>query len=208
MSARYPDYDVLKKWDSVSFDAKTRAVLLNRLHNVPPRRFFSEAEWTLLEAVTARLAPRPERGGVVPITPWIDARLHAHDTEGFRTEGQPPQEEMWRSGLAALAEEARALYARPFEALDPDSQDQTLTRIQSGDVDAERWAKVEPKSFFRMMLREVAGVYYAHPTAWSEIGFGGPASPRGYVRIGLDEHDPWEAREVDAANRTGRRSAR
>jgi len=31
--------------------------------------------------------------------------------------------------------------------------------------------------------REVA--YYMQPTAWSEIGWGGPASPRGYVRHGL-----------------------
>jgi hypothetical protein len=42
----------------------------------------------------------------------------------------------------------------------------------------------------------VVGIYYAHPAAWSEIGFGGPASPRGYVRLGFDERDPWEAEEV------------
>jgi hypothetical protein len=27
------------------------------------------------------------------------------------------------------------------------------------------------------------------------MGFGGPASPRGYVRMGLDRRDPWEAAE-------------
>ena len=52
--------------------------------------------------------------------------------------------------------------------------------------------------------------YYAHPTAWNEIGFGGPASPRGYVRMGFDRRDPWEAAEAKpgdeaAARRENRR---
>ena len=34
------------------------------------------------------------------------------------------------------------------------------------------------------------------PTAWNEIGFGGPASPRGYVRMDFDRRDPWEAAEA------------
>ena len=39
------------------------------------------------------------------------------------------------------------------------------------------------------------------PIAWNEIGFGGPASPRGYVRMDFNRRDPWEAVE-----RNGRRS--
>ena len=41
--------------------------------------------------------------------------------------------------------------------------------------------------------------YYAHPAAWNEIGFGGPASPRGYVRMDFDRRDPWEASKRDPA---------
>jgi len=36
--------------------------------------------------------------------------------------------------------------------------------------------------------------YCTQPAAWSEVGFRGPASPRGYVRHGFDERDPWEAK--------------
>ena len=51
--------------------------------------------------------------------------------------------------------------------------------------------------FFRTRLaKDIVFAYYAHPTAWSEIGWGGPASPRGYVRMDYDERDPWEAAEV------------
>ncbi|WP_369127188.1 hypothetical protein [Paenibacillus antri] len=35
--------------------------------------------------------------------------------------------------------------------------------------------------------------YYSHPAVWSEIGYGGPAYPRGYVRTQLGQLDPWEA---------------
>ena len=40
------------------------------------------------------------------------------------------------------------------------------------------------------------GLFYSHPTAWNEIGFGGPASPRGYVRLDGDHRDAWEAAEA------------
>ena len=199
MTARYPGYDVLDKWSSVSFDDQTRAVLRQRLNIIPERRFFSEAEWGLMEAICARLAPVPERGSRPPITPWIDAKLMEGDTEGFRFEAMPHEHHAWRKGLQALGEEAAAVYGRPFEQMDAELQDTVLRRVQAGDVDEARWGDVDPKLFFvNLLLREVAGVYYAHPQAWSEMGFGGPASPRGYVRMGLNERDPWEAKEATA----------
>jgi hypothetical protein len=48
------------------------------------------------------------------------------------------------------------------------------------------------------LLKTLVSIYYAHPEAWNEIGFGGPASPRGYARLGMDRRDPWEAEEVNA----------
>ena len=73
--------------------------------------------------------------------------------------------------------------------------------MQFGEVEADEWRGLPVKRFFKsLLLKEVATVYYAHPAAWSEIGFGGPASPRGYVRLGFDERDPWEAKEVEQAD--------
>jgi hypothetical protein len=46
------------------------------------------------------------------------------------------------------------------------------------------------------LLSDIVRAYYGHPTAWNEIGFGGPASPRGYVRMGFNRRDPWEAVEA------------
>ncbi|MFP5247069.1 MAG: gluconate 2-dehydrogenase subunit 3 family protein, partial [Thermoanaerobaculia bacterium] len=64
------------------------------------------------------------------------------------------------------------------------------------DVASTRWNDLPPKRFFtEILLDAIVGEYYAHPHAWSEIGFGGPASPRGYVRLGLNQRDPWEAKK-------------
>ena len=49
--------------------------------------------------------------------------------------------------------------------------------------------------FFQRFMSDVITNYYAHPSAWAEIGFSGPASPRGHIRLRLNFRDPWEARE-------------
>ncbi|MDQ6943705.1 MAG: gluconate 2-dehydrogenase subunit 3 family protein, partial [Candidatus Eremiobacteraeota bacterium] len=42
---------------------------------------------------------------------------------------------------------------------------------------------------------DCAEAYYAHPWAWDEIGFGGPAYPRAYMRLERGEPEPWETNE-------------
>ncbi|ALK96593.1 hypothetical protein AB595_13400 [Massilia sp. WF1] len=197
MSTRYPGYDVLAKWDSPSFDDTTRQVLAQRLDAVPPRRFLDPDEWELLEAVNRRLLPQPDRLDPIPITPWIDAMLFDQRGEGFRHPDDPPMREAWRLGLAALADEAHRRHDRDFAQLEPAGQDAVLQALADNDVRSPRWQALHAQRFFtHMLLKTAAGIYYAHPRAWNEIGFGGPASPRGYVRLGLDRRDPWEAREA------------
>ena len=194
MKRPYPHYDVLAKWETPSFDATTREVLRRRLHDIPPRRFFSEPELQLVEAICRRLLPQADRRAPIPIAPWIDARLATDGGEGFRYEGMPPQQTAWRAGLAAIDAEARARCGAPFPALGPREQDEVLRRIEAGEVMTAEWSGMDPRRFFRHeLLTAAVGIYYAHPEAWNEIGYGGPASPRGYVRLGFDERDPWEA---------------
>jgi hypothetical protein len=193
MKRPYPSYDVLAKWDTPSFDETTRAVLAKRLTEVPPRRFFTEDEHRLLEAVADRLLPQSDRREPIPIAPWIDARLATDGGEGFRYDGMPPQQEAWRLGLRGIDAEARLQFSQGFRELGPGEQDEVLRRIEAGEVDDREWGGLDARRFFRHeLLTAAVGVYYAHPAAWNEIGFGGPASPRGYVRLGFDERDPWE----------------
>jgi len=196
----YPDYDVLEKRDSPSWNEQTREAVRQRLEDVPPRRFLSEEQWTLLEAIVARLVPQPDREEPVPIVPWIDEMLHKNETPGYRYADMPPMREAWQRGLDAIAAEARNRDGRSFEQLPPDEQDALLTDIQRNRVDKQIWGDLPAGGFFlHHLLKQTVGIYYSHPDAWSEIGYGGPASPRGYARLGPDERDPWEAREVDVA---------
>jgi hypothetical protein len=194
---RFPTYNVLDKWYTPSCNEQTRAVIQKRLYHVPDRRFFTEAEWAVLWAVSNRLVPQPDRReDPVPIVPFIDAKLFKGQGNGYRYDGMPPMREAWRRGIQAIEDEARMRWGGGFRELPTNQQDAVLRAIQHNDVRSTSWRGLPPKLFFSsVLLREVVSVYYAHPAAWSEIGFGGPASPRGYVRLGFDRRDPWEALE-------------
>jgi hypothetical protein len=193
----YLAYDVLDKWDSPSWNDQTREVVGNRLDDVPPRRFLTPERWSLLEAISARLIPQPDREQPVPITPWIDDMLHRNHAPGYRYADMPPMRDAWRQGLDAIAAEARNRHGKSFEELSPEDQDALLRDVQNNRVESRYWDDLPPGGFFlHHLLKQVVAVYYSHPSAWSEIGFGGPASPRGYARLGLDERDSWEAEEL------------
>jgi hypothetical protein len=190
----YPTYDVLDKWDSPSWNDQTRETVRKRLDEVPERRFLSAEQWALLEAIVERLIPQPERENPVPIVPWIDDRLHKNRRYGYRYADLPPMREAWTKALDAVAAECRERFAEGFEQLGADEQDAYLTELQNGRVDGRFWSDLSVERFFtELLLKDVLEIYYSHPAAWSEIGFGGPAAPRGYVRLGFDERDPWEA---------------
>jgi hypothetical protein len=192
IDARYAGYDVLHKWSSPSFDEPTRAVIERRLHAAPPRRFFTEAEFALLACACARLLASPV--GEPPIACWIDDDLFAGRGEGFRAPGAPRADVAWRRGLAGLEAQARRQHGSPFVALDGTQQDATLRAVQGDRAQASDFGGLAPSCFFtHMLLKSAASHFYAQPQAWNEIGFGGPASPRGYVRLGVGQRDPWEA---------------
>jgi hypothetical protein len=108
----------------------------------------------------------------------------------------PPMRDAWRIGLRAIEEEARARWRRGFRELSDNLKDAVLRSVQHGDTLGDAWQGMPAKLFFTsVLLNEVVGVYYAHPAAWSEIGFGGPAAPRGYVRMQTNRRDSWEAIE-------------
>lgn len=193
----YEGYDVLQKWDSPSWDEITRKVVGKRLHQVPERQFLEPDEWETLTAVCARLVPQPDREVPVPIVPFIDEKLQNNQGDGYRYENMPDMRTAWRLGIAGIEKEAHRRHHKAFVDLAPETQDGILRAIQNEEVQGDLWEELPPKRFFTdMLLKTAAGIYYAHPAAWSEIGWGGPASPRGYVRRGLGEHDPWEAAEA------------
>lgn len=194
----YPDYDVASpdKW-ALDWDEKTRRLVLDRVHNVPPYRFFSDEEVGLLEALCARALPqddrRPEQR--IPIAPWIDERLHQGAGDGYRYADMPDDREAYRRGLEGFDQTAHHLFHAPFTRLDAGQQDEVIRQVAEGSPPGEVWQQMPAKRFFQEFMNDVISNYYAHPAAWAEIGFNGPASPRGHIRLGLAKRDPWEAEE-------------
>jgi Gluconate 2-dehydrogenase subunit 3 len=200
MSERYPGYDVLNKRNSVSWNDKTRDVIGARLAIDPNRHsFFSAEEWSTIRAVCSRIVPQTvARPRPVPLAAMLDQKLHNNSGDGYRHAELPPMRQAWQRGLAAFDAEAKAAHGRRFHDLGPLEQDEILKAAQEGRVrDKGAWRDLPPKSFFKnRVLHDLISLYYSHPTSWNEIGFGGPASPRGYVRMNYNRRDPWEAAEA------------
>ena len=211
MTARYPNYDVLAKRDTLSWNDATREAVDARLavHRGP--RFFEPGEWATLEAVCRRILPQPDDRPAVPIAAYIDEKMLKNKIDGYRAAALLPQGEAWKAALAALDAAARETNDAGFADLVPAAQDALLVRMQNGELDGPLWRGMPSKLFFaKRVLHDVTNAYYAHPTAWTEMGFGGPASPRGYVRLDADQHDPWEAAEAHPGEeaRAARKNAR
>ena len=203
-ASRYPNADILAQrghWDEA-----TRQVVLDRVQNVPAYRHFQPHQVATLEALVALVIPQdhlpPERR--VPIGPWIDQRYGHKENQGFRYDDMPPMDEAWDRGLEGLDQSAQALFGSHFVDLDGPRQDQVLQSIRGGQPAGDVWQRMPAYRWWtQIALREIAGIYYAHPHAWDEIGFGGPAYPRGYFALNHGAPEPWEPRGVDEG-RNGR----
>jgi hypothetical protein len=197
-SSRYPGYDVLSKRTGPSWNEQTRRVINHRLSIDTGPHFFNNAEFRTVTAIAARIVPQPARRAPIPVAPLVDHWLQHGESDGYRVAGMPRAGEAWRLGLKALDAEAQAAYGKVFHALAEGLQDHLLACMQSGKLSAPEWGSMRPKDFFsKRMARDIVRAYYAHPFAWNEIGWGGPASPRGYVRLDFNERDGWEAAEAD-----------
>jgi len=195
----FPGYDVLEKRDTPSWNAKTRDVVAERLGIGPEtHRFLDEAEWATMKALCERIVPQPtDRPDPVPVAALVDHKLASHEHDGFRNAQMPDQGEAWRRGLKALEAHACQAYGASFHALGAWARDEILKAAEAGKLDGDAWGGMPSKLFFEQrVLPDVVKAYYSHPTAWSEIGWGGPASPRGYVRMDSNRRDPWEAAEA------------
>ncbi|MBV9825430.1 MAG: gluconate 2-dehydrogenase subunit 3 family protein [Alphaproteobacteria bacterium] len=196
MSRRFPGYDVLAKRHTPSWNEKTRQVIDQRLASPREPRFLDAEEWQTLCAICDRIVPQPTDRPPVPLAAMIDDKLYVDRRDGYRDFRLPPQREAWRKGLAGVDAEARRRHSAGFAALSASEQDALLLAVQQGEM-IGNWDGMPPAIFFaKRLLFDIATAYYTHPTAWNEIGFGGPASPRGYVRMGFDRRDPWEAAEA------------
>ncbi len=197
MPDRYPGYSVLAKRDTPSWNEATRQVVDARLAIADEPHFFNPQEWQTLRAVCDRIVPQPSNRPEVPIAALVDRKLADDERDGYRTSSLPKMQQAWQQGLAALDAAANSRHGTRYHALSGMQQDSLLTAMQHGELNGPKWHGMPSTTFFaERLVHDILAAYYSHPTAWSEIGFGGPASPRGYVRMYFNRRDPWEAAEA------------
>jgi hypothetical protein len=193
---RYPGYDVLSKRPGPSWNEQTRRVISRRLAIAADPHFFTIEEFRTVIAIAARIVPQPTTRPPIPVAALVDDKLARGALDGYRSAGMPRDGDAWRLGLEALNAESVSAYGAAFLDLAEGLQNSLLGRMQQGELKSPQWREMSSKDFFKKrMAHDIVFAYYAHPTAWSEIGWGGPASPRGYVRLDFNERDPWEAAE-------------
>ncbi|HEY2536351.1 MAG TPA: gluconate 2-dehydrogenase subunit 3 family protein [Solirubrobacteraceae bacterium] len=187
MRGRYPDYDVLTAADH--WDPLTRRAILERVANVPPIRFFTEPQAHTLRAF-CDVVTGQDSDPRIPVLEMVDAKLYAGHLDGFRHDDMPPDPEAWRQVAAGLDQSAREHGSDDgFAAAGHESQHEIVQRFSEGKLD---WELPVGKAW-GVVMRGVLGAFYSHPWAWNEIGFGGPAYPRGYARLGAGQREHWEA---------------
>jgi hypothetical protein len=195
----YPGFSTLaqqKFWDEA-----TRRKVLDRVNKIPPIRFFTPQEAQLMELIASHVLPQDDRlaSRRIPIVPAIDERLHKGLTAGYRFAKMPPDGDAYRKGFKAIEQMSRHAHQRPFGELSWGEQDELLKSVHDAkpmDGAADIWAQMEVHRYWALVVQDCVEAYYAHPWAWDEIGFGGPAYPRGYMRLEHGEPEPWEVSET------------
>jgi hypothetical protein len=193
----YPGFSTLaqqKYWDPA-----TRNLVRTRINESTPIRLFTPEEARTMASVCDRLLPQEDRsaGYRIEILAGIDQRLFEHRIDGYRYEDMPSDEDAYRIAARAFEEMAQEIYAMPFDELQIMQQETLLQSIHDGKpiAAAKLWNQMNVERFWSLLLSDCCSAYYAHPFAWDEVGFGGPAYPRGYMRLEEGEPEPWEVNE-------------
>lgn len=176
---RFPGYDVLdevERWDDV-----TAGVVLARLAPVTDLSFFTMAENAAASALCDLLLHQDSEPRI-PVVALIDRRLALGETDGWHYDDMPEDGQAWRDTLRYLDEDATGLHAGVFCKIDLSLRAAIVQRVQ--DLGSDPWHGLPAAQVWSLWTRYACAEFYAHPWAWNEIGFGGPAYPRGYMRLG------------------------
>ena len=196
MTDRFPDYDVLDKWGTLSWNEKTRAVMRERLSLAQHSTVLSALQCETLRHIVSRIAPQPDKRAPANTLGLLLQKIDADAGDGFRHHALPRVRECWQRGLNAVEAEAQARFGTSFAKLPADDADAVLRAVEAGDVTAKAWDTLPAGIFWSWrLLPDIVSAHWAQPSLWSHMGFGGPASPRGYVRLDANMRDGWEAKE-------------
>ncbi len=187
MRGRYPDYDLLE--EASHWDEETRRVVLDRVERVPSIRFFDEREVAILGCF-CDLVLAQDSEPRIPVLAMVDEKLFEKRADGYRYHDMPPDPDVWREIARMLDATAAEQGAEGFGAAERETQLKIIQRFSEGEL---AWEGCSVDKAWGIAMRDILSAFYSHPWAWNEIGFGGPAYPRGFARLGPGQREHWES---------------
>jgi hypothetical protein len=169
--------------------------VFGRVNRIPPRRFFTEAEW---EALTAfgDVVLAQDSDPRIPVVAYIDEKLRAGSLDGYQYADMPDDRETWRLVARGLDQAAQAAGAASYSSATSEVRARIADEFGAGSLAGGAWDEVNVARAFAVVMRSLLAAFYSHPWSWNEIGFGGPAYPRGYARMGIGLSEAWEGEEA------------
>jgi hypothetical protein len=188
---RFPGLDVMAlsgHWDPV-----TAGVVQSRIGMPPDIRFFTPEQEAIATALCDQLLGQADEP-LVPLVAMIDARLAELQTDGWHYADLPEDGQAWRDTLGYLDDDARGKFGRGFAECPAAEQQAVIQAVQ--DLGSGDWHGVNASRVWSLWTRYACTAFYSHPTAWDEMGFPGPAYPRGYKNAGVGKREPFEVADA------------
>lgn len=190
MIGRYPDFDVLETADT--WDEATRRVVLARLRADRPLRFFDDDEKPTLYAFCDTCMAQDGEPRI-PVAAAVDAKLADGMLDGFQYADMPDDRDTWRLVLRGLDEVTTTTHRTRFADCSTAQREGVVGQFAAGRLSGGVWDELDPARAWSVCMRAILSAFYSHPWAWNEIGFGGPAYPRGFMRLGpIGTREPYE----------------
>lgn len=186
---RFPGFDVLaqaEQWDEV-----TAGVVLARLGLPSMLSFFTDEE-VAIAAPLLDLLLAQDSDPKVPVLALVDDRLAAGETDGWHYDDMPEDGQAWRDTLAALDDDARKQHDAGYAELSTARQARLLQDVQDLADAGDMWHDWLGSHVWSLWTRYACTAFYSHLWAWNEMGFAGPAYPRGYLNPGVNARESYE----------------
>jgi hypothetical protein len=200
-SPRFPGFDVLSQTEA--WDPVTAGVVLARVGPQPPLRYFTPTQEAVARPLLDLILDQHEEPRV-PVFEMIDQRLAELTTDGWRYEDLPPDPEAWSTSLEALDDDANDRHGHGYAECSPDERVSLLQDFL--DLCDQKWHGMRADRVWSLWHRYACTAFYSHPWSWNEIGFPGPAYPRGYKNLGVNKLEPFEVRDHHPVDPTSKPS--
>ena len=168
-AGRFPGFDVLSQaphWDQV-----TAEVVTARTGLPPALEFFTGAEAPCARALLNLLTGQ-DGEAAVPVCEMVDSRLAAGETDGWRYADMPEDGQAWRDTLSYLDADSGHRCGTSFAGAPWADQAALVQAVQ--DLKSADWHGLPAARVWSLWTRYACTAFYAHPFAWTEIGFPGP----------------------------------